>query len=68
MEHNEYLVGEKDENGQFWCWKEYKDSKAAHEHWKSGCEKYPNLDIQLIKRTTNHSVVLTSKNQKYANC
>ena len=68
MEHNEYLVGEKDEDGQFWCWKEYKDSKAAHEHWKTGSEKYPDRNVQLIIRTTNHSVVLTSKQNKHANC
>lgn len=68
MEHNEYLIGEKDENGQFWCWKEYKDSKAAQEHWNTASEKYPNRNVQLIKRTTIHSVIHTSKQNKHANC
>ena len=54
-----YLVGYRDNNGEFWCWGEFKDEQPARNSYKFTCYDYSDRRIELIRQVATHEILET---------
>ena len=53
----QYLVGERDNDGQFWCWAEFADKAKALLHFEDSLRRHKHTHVQLFERTVAHELV-----------
>jgi hypothetical protein len=58
--HVQYLVGEVDQKGEFWCWANFADKTEALLHWDECLKRHKKLHIQLVEKVTTHNVITES--------
>lgn len=60
--HDIYLIGEREDNNTFWCWREYSSYDDALSYWLEASDKYSNLRLEIIKKVVTHHVVASTGN------
>jgi len=55
--HLEYLVGEVDQKGEFWCWANFTDKTKALLHWDECLKRHKKIHIQMIERVVTHNII-----------
>ena len=58
-DHNvEYVVGELDENGEFWCWATFTDKNQALVHWDMVLKRRKGIHVQMIEKVITHNLIM----------